>query len=76
MIILGGVPIFVFIPPKIEANARGIKNFDGDQDIFWHIPKVTGKSIAIAPILFMNEESTTAIPIKMTRNWNSLLAIF
>ena len=64
----GGVPILVFIPPKIDANARGIKNLEGDQFIFWHIPKVTGKSIAIAPILFMNEDRTTAIPIKITRN--------
>ena len=34
MIILGGVPIFVFIPPKIDAKDRGIKNLDGFQLIF------------------------------------------
>ena len=34
IIMLGGVPIFVFIPPKIDENARGIKNFDGFHSIF------------------------------------------
>ena len=34
MIIFGGVPIFVFIPPRIDAKDRGIKNLDGFQFIF------------------------------------------
>ena len=34
IIIFGGVPIFVFIPPKIEAKARGIRNLDGFHFIF------------------------------------------
>ena len=34
IIIFGGVPIVVFIPPKIHAKAKGIKNLEGCQFIF------------------------------------------
>ena len=34
IIIFGGVPIAVFIPPKIHAKAKGIKNLDECQFIF------------------------------------------
>ena len=34
MIIFGGVPIAVFIPPTIQAKAKGIKNLDECQFIF------------------------------------------
>ena len=34
IIIFGGVPIVVFIPPKIQANDSGIKNLEGCQSIF------------------------------------------
>ena len=34
IMIFGGVPIVVFIPPKIQAKASGIKNLEGCQSIF------------------------------------------
>ena len=34
IIIFGGVPILVFIPPRIDAKARGIRNFEGFHSIF------------------------------------------
>ena len=34
IIIFGGVPIAVFMPPKIHAKAKGIRNFDGCHSIF------------------------------------------
>ena len=56
MIILGGVPILVFIPPKIDEKAKGIKTLDGFHSIFLQIPNVIGNNIAIAPILFIKED--------------------
>ena len=53
----------------MEANANGIRNFDGFQLIFWQIPKVMGRSIAIAPMLFMNEERKNAIDNSKNINW-------
>ena len=34
IIIFGGVPIAVFMPPKIQAKAKGIRYFDGCHSIF------------------------------------------
>ena len=69
--ILGGVPILVFIPPRIEAKAKGIRNFDGFHFIFWVMPIVIGKSIAIAPMLFIKEDRKPATNIRRIRNWIS-----
>jgi hypothetical protein len=68
MIIFGGVPMVVFIPPKIQAKAKGIKNLEGCQSIFWHIFKVIGRRIARAPMLLINEDSSAAISNKLIRN--------
>ena len=72
IIIFGGVPIAVFIPPKIQANAKGIKNIEACHSIFWHIFRVIGNKIANAPILFINEERIAAINKRQTKNWNSV----
>ena len=45
IIIFGGVPIVVFIPPKIQPKANVIRNLDGCQSIFWQIFKVIGNKI-------------------------------
>ena len=74
IIILGGVPIFVFIPPKIDAKDKGIKNLDGFQFIFWQMPRVIGRSIAIAPMLFIKDERIAAKKVIEIINWISLLA--
>ena len=66
--IFGGVPITVFMPPKILAKANGIKNFDGFHSIFWQMDKVIGSNKAMAPILFMNEDSRAAMTMIMMRN--------
>jgi hypothetical protein len=68
IIIFGGVPIVVFIPPKIQAKANGIRNLDGCQSIFWQIFKVIGNKIARAPILLINEERIAAINNKQIKN--------
>ena len=34
IMIFGGVPMVVFIPPKMHAKAKGIKNLEGCQPIF------------------------------------------
>ena len=68
IIIFGGVPIAVFIPPKIHAKASGIKNFEECQFIFWHIFNVIGNSIANAPILFINEDRIAAIKRRAIKN--------
>ena len=68
MIIFGGVPIFVFMPPRMEANANGIKNLDGFHSFFCAMPIVIGNNIAIAPILFMNEERKAAVTSIRTIN--------
>ena len=34
IIIFGGVPMVVFMPPKIQAKAKGIRNLEGCQSIF------------------------------------------
>ena len=72
IMIFGGVPIAVFIPPKIHAKANGIKNLDECQPIFWQIFNVIGKSIASAPMLFIKEDKIAAIKSKDTKNWNSV----
>ena len=72
MIIFGGVPIAVFIPPNMQAKARGIKNLEECHSIFWHIFNVIGKRIAKAPILLIKEERIAAIKSKHIKNWNSV----
>ena len=82
--IFGGVPIAVFIPPKIHANANGIKNLDECQPIFWQIFNVIGRSIASAPILLIKEdksyepykqiiESAVVTYLKQTDQYDNLL---
>ena len=68
IIILGGVPIVVFIPPNMHANASGIKNLEGCQFIFWQIFNVIGSNIANAPMLLINDDKTAAISIKLKIN--------
>lgn len=72
IIILGGVPMVVFIPPKMHANAKGIRNLDGCQSIFWHTLRVMGNKIAKAPILFIKEERNAAINNNEIKNWSSV----
>ena len=72
MIIFGGVPISVFIPPKIDANAKGIRNFPACHPIFWQVDRVIGSRRAIAPILLMNDERMAAMNIIRNKNWVSL----
>ena len=68
IIILGGVPIVVFIPPKIHAKAKGIKKRDGCQFIFCQIFKVIGNRIARAPMLLINDDKIAAIKRRLIKN--------
>ena len=72
MIIFGGVPISVFIPPKIDANARGIRNFPACNPSFWQVDREIGSRSAIAPILLMNDERMAALNIIRNKNCVSL----
>jgi hypothetical protein len=45
----------------MQANAKGIKNFDECHSILLHILIVIGSRIANAPILFINEDKNAAI---------------
>ena len=63
----------VFIPPRIEAKASGIRNLEGFHSIFCAIPIVIGNSMAIAPMLFIKDERKPATNIRRTKNWNSPL---
>ena len=51
----------MFIPPNIDAKANGISIAEEFHSIFLLIPKAIGNSIAIAPILFINEERIAAV---------------
>ena len=62
MMILGGVPIKVTSPPKMEANDIGIRIKAGDRLAFSEDSMATGISNASAPTLFITEESTAATP--------------
>ena len=68
IIILGGVPIAVFIPPKMHAKDSGIRNLAGCHSRRWQIFKVIGRRIAKAPILFINDDKNAAIKRSETRN--------
>ena len=72
IMIFGGVPINVFMPPRIEAKAKGIKNFPACHPIFWEVDRVIGSRSAIAPILLMNEERIAAMNIIINKNCVSL----
>ena len=60
----GGVPINVVRPPNIVPNDSGIKIWLGrlDSDM------ATGISKASAPTLFINPDSSAAIPVSMAMN--------
>ena len=68
MIIFGGVPIAVFIPPKIQAKDNGIKNLAGCHSNLWQILSVIGSKIANAPILFIKDDKKAAINNKDIKN--------
>jgi hypothetical protein len=57
---LGGVPINVVVPPRMEANASGISTFPGGSSRRAAIWIATGISSASAPTLFIKPESSAA----------------
>jgi hypothetical protein len=60
MMILGGVPISVIMPPRIEANDRGINESAGLLLAFVAACMSTGISNARAATLFINADNTAA----------------
>ena len=62
---LGGVPIIVIIPPKIEAKAIGINNKLGDLFCSQAVLSVTGNIRAKAPTLFMKADKIAITPLKL-----------
>ena len=65
MIIFGGVPIIVIIPPKILAKAKGIKIMLGERFCFIAVLSATGSIKASAPTLFIIAEQIVATPLKL-----------
>tara|TARA_B110000495_G_scaffold157882_1_gene141649 strand:+ start:454 stop:693 length:240 start_codon:yes stop_codon:yes gene_type:complete len=65
IIILGGVPIMVIMPPKILAKARGINIILGERFCLIDVFNATGNINAKAPTLFMIAENIDAIVLKL-----------
>ena len=65
IIILGGVPIIVIIPPKILAKAKGIKIILGERFCFVAVLRATGSINASAPTLFIIAEQIVATPLRL-----------
>ena len=57
---LGGVPISVIIPPRMDANDSGISDNDGLRSAFLAACMSTGISSASAATLFIRAESAAA----------------
>ena len=60
MMMFGGVPIMVIMPPKMLANARGMRIKLGERPCSLAVFKATGSNKASAPTLFMKADSTAA----------------
>jgi hypothetical protein len=65
MIIFGGVPIMVIIPPRILANARGMSITEGERFCFTEVLSATGNMSASAPTLFIIAEHIDTTPLKL-----------
>jgi hypothetical protein len=61
------VPISVHVPPSIEAKASGINNLDGLILAVFATPITGGIKIAVAVVLFINEEMALIITITANR---------
>ena len=59
---LGGVPIWVANPPRIEAKDSGIRSVAGDWPSRAAAWIATGIKSANAPILFIKADRTAAAP--------------
>ncbi len=59
---LGGVPIMVIMPPRIEAKDSGMSDRDGLRPAFFAACISTGMSSASAATLFMIADSAAARP--------------
>ena len=65
IIIFGGVPIIVIIPPKILANAKGINKILGERFRFNDVLIATGNIKARAPTLFIIAEQIATTPLNV-----------
>ena len=65
MMILGGVPIIVIIPPKILAKARGMSITVGDRFCLTDVFSATGSMRANAPTLFIIADNMETTPLKL-----------
>ena len=62
MMMLGGVPISVTMPPRIVAKDSGISDSPGARPALRAVWMSTGISSASAATLFMKADSTPPIP--------------
>ncbi|MCZ7623947.1 MAG: hypothetical protein M5U24_16000 [Candidatus Kuenenia sp.] len=65
MIIFGGVPINVSVPPNNDPKASGISRNEGERPPRRDIHMATGMSSAKAPTLFINPELRATIPVRV-----------
>ena len=64
---LGGVPIIVVSPPRMEPKASGISTRDGGTPPFCAVTRATGMRSARAPTLFMNADATATRAVRASR---------
>ncbi len=62
MMMLGGVPIMVSMPPRMVAKAKGISDEAGERPAFCAACTSTGINMASAATLFMKPENTAPMP--------------
>lgn len=72
-IILGGVPVKVSSPPMLEANARGIRSFEGIVFAFQAAETVIGIKAATVPVLLTSPDKKLEPDVIITSNFLKLL---
>ncbi len=63
MMIFGGVPIMVVMPPRMLPNASGISISAGDRCCFLAVAMATGSIKASAPTLFIKAEANVTTSV-------------
>ena len=71
MMMFGGVPIIVIMPPRMLANAMGNSRMVGERCRSTAVFRATGSMSASAPTLFMKADNTmtTSERLKMCGIW-------
>ena len=74
MMMLGGVPIMVIMPPRILAKAKGMRSIPGGRARSAAVRSATGSIRARAPTLFMKAEQTITT-VESEKMWPDSLLV-